>query len=78
MEKHTKAYYKYFIVPMCKDNIKTAPDKTHFKTPKDARIRKKWCKAMRRDNVPCLSSLYCWEYRFDVSIKYVCTLNLFQ
>lgn len=66
MEKHKKPYYKYCVVPMCPNNINTAPDKVYFLMPKGENLRKKWCKAMRRDNVSCLSCLYCCEDHFKI------------
>lgn len=36
---NANAYYKYCIVSVCVNNIKTALDKMYFHMPKDARIR---------------------------------------
>lgn len=36
---NANAYYKYCIVSVCENNIKTALDKMYFHMPKDARIR---------------------------------------
>ncbi|GBO05359.1 Speckle-type POZ protein [Araneus ventricosus] len=41
--------YKYCIVPKCRNTTVTAPDKLFINVPKNYVIRKKWCKAMKRD-----------------------------
>ncbi|GBL71976.1 hypothetical protein AVEN_123075-1, partial [Araneus ventricosus] len=43
------ARYKYCIVPKCSNTTVTAPDKLFINVPKTYVIRKKWCKAMKRD-----------------------------
>ncbi|GBM33467.1 hypothetical protein AVEN_55789-1 [Araneus ventricosus] len=42
--------YKYCIVPYCTNTTRTAPDKLFIDVPRNDFLRKKWCKAMRRDD----------------------------
>ncbi|KAI5631605.1 hypothetical protein NE865_15686 [Phthorimaea operculella] len=65
-EGHPKTYDKFCAVPMCENNINTAPDKIYFLMPRGTKIRQKWCKAMKRDIRPCSSDLYCCEDHFDI------------
>ncbi|KAI5640122.1 hypothetical protein NE865_07536 [Phthorimaea operculella] len=63
---HPKTYDKFCAVPMCENNINTAPDKIYFLMPRGTKIRQKWCKAMKRDIRLCSSDLYCCEDHFDI------------
>ncbi|KAL0808566.1 hypothetical protein ABMA28_013010 [Loxostege sticticalis] len=61
--------YKYCIVPKCTNTTARTPEKLFFRVPSDAKIRKKWCKVMKRDDKTPLSaktSLYCCEDHFDL------------
>lgn len=76
MEEAKKPSYKYCIVPKCKNTTRTTPDLDYeealllFRIPSDAKIRKLWCKMMRRDNLSPISCLYCCEDHFNVSMLY--------
>lgn len=61
-----KKTYRNCVVPMCPNNSKIAPDKVYFLIPRNAHIRNKWCKAMKREKGSCLSSLYCCEDHFNI------------
>lgn len=70
--------YKYCIVPKCTNTTARTSEKLFFRVPSDAKIRKKWCKVMKRDDKTPLSaktSLYCCEDHFDVSF-YLCAYCL--
>lgn len=73
MEETKKPSYKYCMVPKCKNTIRNTPDKWFFRIPTDAKVRKQWCNAMRRDNVSPISCLYCCEDHFNVSMLYLNT-----
>lgn len=75
--------YKYCIVPKCRNTTLKTPNKLFFLVPKNAILRKKWCRIMRRnDQVPLSSStsLFCCEDHFNVStnllfcVMPICTL----
>lgn len=68
MMENKKPFYRYCLVPLCKNTIRSTPEKVFFPVPKDEKIRKQWCKIMRRDNVSSSSCLHCCEDHFDVSI----------
>lgn len=69
MEEEKKPFYRYCMVPMCPNNIKSTPDKVFFAVPRDPNIRKQWCEVMRREyNVSSISRLHCCEDHFNVSI----------
>ena len=68
MEEEKKPFYRYCMVPMCPNTIKSTPDKVFFAVPRDPNIRKQWCKVMRRDNVSPISRQHCCEDHFNVSI----------
>ncbi|GBM33466.1 hypothetical protein AVEN_55788-1 [Araneus ventricosus] len=57
--------YKYCIVPYCTNTTVTAPDTLFINVPKNDVLRKKWCKAMKRDDKanPKLST---------TSVRHVC------
>lgn len=66
--------YKYCIVPKCSNTSVSSPTKHFFPVPKDDKLRKKWCTAMKRcDKIPLSfkSTLYCCEDHFDVSTEYI-------
>lgn len=70
--KQSGSSKKYCMVPLCKNTTYTTPDKIFFSVPKNDAIRKKWCKAMRRDEkknvkLSSISTIYCCEDHFDVS-----------
>lgn len=63
-----KKYYKYCIVPSCKNNIKNAPKKVYFHIPRDAILRSIWFKAMNRtEELSPNTTLHCCEDHFNVS-----------
>ncbi|KAH9635598.1 hypothetical protein HF086_012267 [Spodoptera exigua] len=66
MEEVKKLSYKYCIVPKCTNTTRKTPDKVFFRISSDAKIRKQWCKVMRRDNISPKSCLYCCEDHFNV------------
>ncbi|KAK4880728.1 hypothetical protein RN001_008874 [Aquatica leii] len=66
MEKVPTPVDKYCIVPRCKNTIKSASDKVFFPVPKDAELRKHWCKVIRRDEVSPTSCLHCCEDHFNI------------
>ncbi|XP_023024600.1 uncharacterized protein isoform X2 [Leptinotarsa decemlineata] len=66
MEKEKKPFYRYCMVPMCPNTIKSTPDKVFFAVPRDPNIRKQWCKVMRRDNVSPISRQHCCEDHFNI------------
>ncbi|KAJ8708906.1 hypothetical protein PYW07_013510 [Mythimna separata] len=67
MEEEKKPFYRYCMVPMCRNNIKNTPDKVFFAVQRDPNIRKQWCEAMRRkDNVSPISRLHCCEDHFNI------------
>ncbi|XP_045491566.1 uncharacterized protein LOC123691291 isoform X2 [Colias croceus] len=66
MEEVKKISYKYCIVPECTNTTRKTPDKVFFRISSDAKIRKQWCKVMRRDNISPKSCLYCCEDHFNV------------
>ncbi|XP_054711403.1 uncharacterized protein LOC129220992 [Uloborus diversus] len=66
-----KPYYKYCIVPRCKSTTVKCKDKLFFSVPKENGIRKKWIKAMKRDEklnskLSNKSSLWCCEDHFSL------------
>lgn len=67
MNQEKKSAYKYCLVPRCKNTTSKAPNKLFFLVPQ-GKIRAKWCKIMRRDQVSPTTPLYCCEDHFDVSI----------
>ena len=73
MEEVKKLSYKYCIVPKCTNTTRKTPDKVFFRISSDAKIRKQWCKVMRRDNISPKSCLYCCEDHFNVSVLYLYT-----
>ncbi|KAF9810427.1 hypothetical protein SFRURICE_019025 [Spodoptera frugiperda] len=67
MEEEKKPFYRYCMVPMCPNNIKSTPDKVFFAVPRDPNIRKQWCEVMRREyNVSSISRLHCCEDHFNI------------
>ncbi|XP_074037642.1 uncharacterized protein [Leptinotarsa decemlineata] len=73
MESSGKSVYKYCIFPKCNNTTKTAPQKVFFLVPRNANIRLKWCKAIKRDEfknpkLSATSCLYCCEDHFDVEM----------
>ncbi|KAF9410765.1 hypothetical protein HW555_010247 [Spodoptera exigua] len=69
MEEVKKLSYKYCIVPKCTNTTRKTPDKVFFRISSDAKIRKQWCKVMRRDNISPKSCLYCCEDHFNSKEK---------
>ena len=66
--------YKYCIVPKCINTTAVTPNKLFFRVPRQADIRAKWCKAMKRNDKTPLSEksgLYCCEDHFDVSVSFI-------
>ncbi|XP_031337371.1 uncharacterized protein LOC116166535 [Photinus pyralis] len=52
-------YRRSCVVPMCTNSVRSTPNKIFFSLPKREDVRRKWCKAMKRDttkNAP-LSSI---------------------
>ncbi|KAG5869790.1 hypothetical protein JTB14_029580 [Gonioctena quinquepunctata] len=71
MESSGKTVYRYCIVPKCNNTTKTTPQKVFFLVPRNANIRIKWCKAIKRDEftnqkLSATSCLYCCEDHFDL------------
>ncbi|KAJ8703990.1 hypothetical protein PYW07_013284 [Mythimna separata] len=67
MKEEKKPFYRYCMVPMCPNTIKSTPDKVFFAVPRVANIRKQWCKVMRRkDNVSAISRLHVCEDHFNI------------
>ncbi|CAG4906830.1 unnamed protein product [Colias eurytheme] len=66
MQEVKKISYKYCIVPECTNTTRKTPEKVFFRISSDAKIRKQWCKVMRRDNISPKSCLYCCEDHFNV------------
>ncbi|XP_050513108.1 uncharacterized protein LOC126888777 [Diabrotica virgifera virgifera] len=66
MEEVKKPSYKYCMVPQCKNTTRSTPNKLFFRIPNDRKLRKQWCKMMRRDTVSPASCLYCCEDHFNV------------
>lgn len=75
METKT-SYFKYCIVPVCKNTTVKVPDKIFIILPEDKIRRSKWLKACRRnekDISQSSKSLHVCEDHFNVStyiIKY--------
>ncbi|XP_045497673.1 uncharacterized protein LOC123695790 [Colias croceus] len=65
-KKRKKPYNKYCIVPMCKNTLRSTPDKLFFLVPRGAAIRQAWCNVMKREMVSPSTCLYCCEDHFDV------------
>ncbi|KAG5889260.1 hypothetical protein JTB14_025520 [Gonioctena quinquepunctata] len=70
MESSGETVYRYCIVPKCNNTTKTTPQKVCFLVPRNANIRIKWCKAIKRDEfenqkLSATSCLYCCEDHFD-------------
>ncbi|GBL74753.1 hypothetical protein AVEN_243621-1 [Araneus ventricosus] len=64
--------YKYCIVPECAKTTITAPDTLFMNVPNNDVLRKKWCKAMKRDGkvnpkFSASSVLHVCGNHFDVS-----------
>jgi hypothetical protein len=43
------SYYKYCVVPLCTNTTTKTPTKIFIRMPKDANLRRKWSRAMKRD-----------------------------
>ncbi|XP_072943802.1 uncharacterized protein [Epargyreus clarus] len=66
MERTKEPYYRYCLVPLCKNTIRSTPDKVFFSVPHDMKIRNQWCKMMRRDKVSPMAHLHCCEDHFNI------------
>ncbi|KAK5648564.1 hypothetical protein RI129_003456 [Pyrocoelia pectoralis] len=63
----SKRCYKWCFVPMCTNTTFTTPEKTFVTMPREAKVRKMWFKAARRDDAKISSSdFYCCEDHFDL------------
>lgn len=69
MEDHTKGFYKYCIVPMCKNTSSSTPTKLFFSVPRHEEKRREWCQIMKREPLSTATNRYCCEDHFDVSLK---------
>lgn len=71
MEEHIQKYYKYCLVPLCKNTTVETPDKIFIRLPLDRNRRIKWLKACRRDihDISVSSGLHVCEDHFNVSIE---------
>lgn len=73
-------YRRSCVVPMCKNTTRSTPSKIFFSLPKREDIRRKWCKAMKRDekkNAPLssISGSNICEDHFLVSRHIIVTEN---
>ncbi|KAJ8976202.1 hypothetical protein NQ317_018868 [Molorchus minor] len=62
-----KNYYKYCIVPQCKNTSTNAPEKLFISLPSDIKLRRAWQRAMRRtDLVSDKGTRFCCQDHFNV------------
>lgn len=72
-EGNTQKYFKYCLVPCCKNTTIKTPNKIFIRLPFDRNRRTKWLKACRRDIrdiSPNSNALHVCEDHFNVSIEY--------
>lgn len=65
-----KTYFKYCIVPLCKNTTVKTPTKIFLRVPKDRNRRLNWLKACRREDKDISNSsdsLHVCEDHFNVS-----------
>ncbi|XP_018575991.1 uncharacterized protein LOC108914628 [Anoplophora glabripennis] len=62
-----KKYYKYCIVPGCKNTSVSTPNKIFISLPSDENVRKLWQQSMRREKfVSNKGTKFCCEDHFNV------------
>lgn len=64
-----RMYYKYCITPQCNNTTVSTPNKTFIRVPENAKKRKLWLRACRRDpaSISASSRAYVCEDHFNVS-----------
>lgn len=63
---------RFCVVPKCKNTSKNSPEKYFFSFPSERRLRKIWCRAIKRVDKNLYSwkvRVHCCEDHFDVSMN---------
>lgn len=63
--------HKWCVVPLCKNTTARTPNKIFITVPREQDIRKKWLRAMKREDMSIKSTYYCCEDHFNVSFCFV-------
>ncbi|XP_063619816.1 zinc finger protein ZFP2-like [Cydia splendana] len=65
-KKTSYTSYRHCLVPKCTNTTKSAPEKLFFDVPRDVKVRKRWCKLMKRGKLNPSTTFHCCEDHFNL------------